>query len=230
MGKKHYLNSRFVPEFDWYLIVEQREDEGEIRIQKTLIINLGVSLIISLVILMLVNIIINGYQRKLEAMATTDKLTGAANRQVFDVLFSQAYSQSKRNKNQLSAIMFDIDYFKQVNDTYGHPTGDVVLKTLTQTIKNSIRDSDILFRWGGEEFLIILPGSDLQTATVFAEKIREIVASQQIMFSGKSLSITISVGVASMGNSDTAEDLVSRSDKALYIAKENGRNRVEVSN
>lgn len=81
----------------------------------------------------------------------------AANRQVFDVLFRQAYSQSKRNKAQLSAIILDIDYFKQINDTYGHPTEDVVLKTLTQIIKQSIRESDILFRWGGCEFLIILP-------------------------------------------------------------------------
>jgi diguanylate cyclase (GGDEF)-like protein len=229
-GKKTYLNSRFVPEFDWYLIVEQEENEAEVRIQNTLIINLGISVIISIVIALLVHLIIGGYQRKLEAMATTDKLTGAANRQVFDVLFLQAYNQSKRRKSSLSAIMFDIDYFKQVNDTYGHPTGDVVLKTLIQTITRSIRESDILFRWGGEEFLIILPECNLHKASEIAENIRRIVESQNIVFAGKSLSITISMGVAIMLENDTAEDLVNRADKALYNAKGKGRNRVETIN
>lgn len=227
-GKKNYLNSRFVPEFNWYLIVEQEEDEAEIRIQNTLILNLGISLVVSIIIAFLVNLIIGGYQRKLEAMATTDKLTGTANRQVFDVLFLQAYNQSKRRENNLSAIMFDIDYFKEVNDTYGHPTGDVVLKSLSQTITHSIRESDILFRWGGEEFLIILPECDLNKAIEIAEKIRQVVESQNIIFAGKSLSITISIGVATMINDETAENLVNRVDKALYVAKEKGRNRVEI--
>lgn len=227
-GIKYYLNSRFVPEFNWYLVVEQQEDEAEIRIQNTLMINLGVSFVFSVIIVFFANLIIGGYQRKLEAMATTDKLTGAANRQVFEVLFSQAYNQSKRRESQLSAMILDIDYFKQVNDTYGHPTGDVVLKTLTQTIKNCIRESDILFRWGGEEFLILLPECNLHKASKIAEKARQIVEEQNIIFAGKSLSITISIGVATMLEDDTAEELVNRTDKALYIAKENGRNRIEV--
>jgi diguanylate cyclase (GGDEF)-like protein len=226
-GHKHYLNSRFVPEFDWYLVVEQQEDEAEIRIQNTLMINLGVSIIFSIVIVFLVNLMIGGYQRKLEAMATTDKLTGAANRQIFDVLFLQAYNQSKRRDDQLSAIMFDIDYFKEVNDTYGHPTGDVVLKTLTQTVTQNIREADMLFRWGGEEFLIILPECDLATTQSIAEKIRQAVEEQEIRFAGKSLSISISLGVASLKEKDTSGDLINRADKALYLAKDKGRNRVE---
>lgn len=226
-GEKNYLNSRFVPEFNWYLIVEQQENEAELQIKNTLVINLGVSLLISIVVIFLVNLIIAGYQQKLEAMATTDKLTGVANRQVFDILFRQAHSQSKRIKKQLSAIMFDIDYFKQINDSYGHPTGDVVLKTLAQTIKHSIRESDILFRWGGDEFFIILPECDIDMARKTAEKIRRKVESLEITFSGKSLSVTISMGVATMSAIDTSDDLVQRSDKALYAAKENGRNRVE---
>ncbi|HRF89643.1 MAG TPA: diguanylate cyclase, partial [Desulfobacter postgatei] len=226
-GKKYYLNSRFVPEFEWYLIVTQQEDEDELRIQNTLMLNLGVSIVISIVIIVLVNLIIASYQQKLEAMATTDKLTGTANRQVFDVVFRQAYSQSKRSKKPLSAIMFDIDYFKQINDTYGHPTGDVVLKTLVQKIRRSIRESDILFRWGGEEFLIILPESDVNIASNIAEKIRKTVEDLEITFSGKTISVTISMGVGTMSEVDTSDDLIIRSDKALYAAKEKGRNRVE---
>ena len=226
-GKKQYLNSRLVEEFNWYLIVTQQEDEAELRIQNTLMINLGVSLVISIVIIILVYFIIAGYQQQLEAMATTDKLTGVANRQVFDVLFKQAYSQSKRSKMALAAIMLDIDYFKQVNDSYGHPTGDVVLKTLAQTIRHTIRESDILFRWGGEEFFIILPESNVEMAGILAEKIRKIINELKIPFAGNSVSITVSMGVAAITDSETATDLVSRADKALYAAKENGRNRVE---
>jgi len=123
--------------------------------------------------------------------------------------------------------MFDIDYFKQINDTYGHPTGDVVLKTLVQKIRRSIRESDILFRWGGEEFLIILPESDVNIASNIAEKIRKTVEDLEITFSGKTISVTISMGVGTMSEVDTSDDLIMRSDKALYAAKEKGRNRVE---
>ena len=224
--KKYYLNSRFVPEFDWYLIVAQQEDEAELRIQNSLTINLAVSLIISLVIIILVNLIIAGYQKQLESMATTDKLTGIANRQVFDVLFQQVHSQSKRRKTPLSAIMFDIDYFKEINDTYGHPTGDVILKTLAQTITQSIRESDLFFRWGGEEFLIILPDSDIDRASIVAEKIRKTVEELVITFSGKAVSVTISMGVATMSEGETSDNLVVRSDEALYAAKKKGRNRI----
>lgn len=226
-GDKYYLNSRFVPEFGWYLIVAQQEDEAELRIQNTLTINLGVSLFISLVIIILVNLIIAGYQKQLESMATTDKLTGVANRQVFDVLFRQVHSHSKRRNIPLSAIMFDIDYFKQINDTHGHPTGDVVLKTLAQKITRCIRESDLFFRWGGEEFLIILPEADIDMAYNLAEKIRKTVEDLVVTFSGKSISITISLGVTTLSEGETSVELIARSDEALYAAKEKGRNRVE---
>jgi len=229
-GKKRYLNSRLVPEFNWYLIVEQEEDLAETRIQNTLMGNLAISLVISLVILFLVNLTISGYQRRLEDMATTDKLTGMANRQVFDMLFNQVYRSSKRRGKELAAIMFDIDYFKQVNDSYGHPTGDVVLKTLSQTVKNQIRESDILFRWGGEEFLILLPECEQEKALELAENIRHAVEQHQVTFAGKTLSVTISLGVAKMLDEDNEEDLINRADKALYKAKEKGRNRVELAN
>lgn len=229
-GKQNYLNSRFVPEFDWYLIVEQHENEAESLIKNTLLINLGIGLVISIIIIVLVNLIIASYQQKLEAMATTDKLTGLANRHVFDMLFQQAYSQSKRSKSRLSAIMCDIDYFKEVNDQYGHPTGDAVLKTLAQSIKNSLRESDIIFRWGGEEFLIILPESDIDVACNVAEKIRKQIEHLEITFSQKSIHVTISMGVATMSEFETANEVIMYSDKALYAAKEKGRNRVETYN
>lgn len=226
-GKKHYLNSRFVPEFNWYLIVEQQEDAAELRIQHTLMLNLAISLFISIVILILVHLLITNYQQKLEDMATTDKLTGVANRHLFEVLFKQAHNQSKRNKTSLSIIMLDIDFFKSVNDRYGHPTGDLVLKTMAKTIKENIRDADILFRWGGEEFLIILPECNLSSATNIAEKTRKIVQELNNIYSGESISITISLGVVSMSGAINVDELLNYADKALYQAKQKGRNRVE---
>lgn len=225
--KKHYLNSRFVPEFNWYLIVEQQESEIEVHLQNVLIVNLVVSLFISIIIIILANMVITGYQKKLEAIATTDKLTGIANRQLFDALFRQAYNQSKRKKLPLAAIMIDIDYFKKVNDTYGHPTGDMILKTLAQTIRRNIRESDILFRWGGEEFFILLPESDIEIAANLAEKIREKIAKLHLSFLEKSLSVHISAGVASLSDVGSAAQLVKHADDALYAAKRNGRDRVE---
>ncbi len=228
-GVKMHLNSRLIPEFDWYLIVEQRENHATGKIDATLLSNLAMSGLISLGILFLANLTINRYQRRLEAMATTDKLTGLANRQIFDMLFSQAYKNSKRRKSKLSVILFDIDHFKQVNDSYGHTAGDAVLKTLAQTVKNFIRESDIPFRWGGEEFLILLPECGLRSARHIAEKIRKGLASEVVMVAGNQICVTISAGVGELGKGDSAETFLAKTDKALYQAKENGRNRVEVA-
>lgn len=223
---QYYVNTRFFPELNWYLIIEQKKKDVAL-LQNTLILNLASSLFVSILILLLVTASINGYQKSIEVIATTDKLTGVANRQLFDVLVQQTYNQSRRNKSPLGAIMLDIDYFKNINDTYGHPTGDAVLKSLAQLIKHSIRKSDVIFRWGGEEFLILLPESDTQIAAQVAEKIRQKVSEHKIKFSGNSIPITVSAGVTSTAELDNVDDLVAHADNALYIAKGNGRDRVE---
>lgn len=229
-GKTVYLNSRLVAEFGWLLLVEQMEDPAEARIAKTLMGNLALSLVITVVVLVLVNLTIGRYQRKLEEMATTDKLTGVANRQVFDMLFNQAFKYSKRRGGPLSAIMLDLDHFKQVNDTYGHPAGDVVLKATAQTVKRLIRDSDIVCRWGGEEFFVLLPDCDQVQAVAVAEKIRHTLETQKgVSFGAQTISITASFGVAELLPGDSKVDLIRRVDNALYIAKEKGRNSVELA-
>jgi len=226
-GAITYLNSRFVKEFGWYLVVAEHATEEEQRIQHDLIINLLVSFIVSLIIILLVTVIINNYQKKLEKMATTDKLTGCANRQIFGMFFKQAHSQTKRAKSSLSVIMFDIDHFKQVNDVHGHISGDLVLKTLINKITDNIRESDLIFRWGGEEFVIILPETDINTAYVIADKIRTISSQLEIELAQTTISVTISLGVALMSDTDTRDTLLEKVDKALYKAKEKGRNRTE---
>lgn len=227
-GKTVYMNSRLVPQFGWYLLVEQFEDPSHSRILKTLMVNLAISLGITVVVLFMANLTIGGYQRRLEEMATTDKLTSLANRQIFEVLFDQAIKNSRRRGCDLSAIMLDIDHFKLVNDNYGHPAGDMVLQAVARTAKDQVRDSDIICRWGGEEFMVLLPDCNLEEAGNVAEKIRHAVENlKDLAWGGRSISITASFGVTQFLAKESMEALVRRVDGALYTAKKNGRNRVE---
>ncbi|CAG35191.1 sensor domain-containing diguanylate cyclase [Desulfotalea psychrophila] len=229
-GKTVYLNSRFVPEFKWILLVEQVEDPLETRLFNTLMINLGISLIITGIILFFAYLTIGGYQRKLEEMATTDSLTGIANRQIFDILFNQMSKHSRRQGWPLSAIMFDLDHFKKINDSYGHPAGDLILKAVSQIAQNILRDSDILCRWGGEEFLILLPNCNTAQAQGVAEKIRQgLETASELIYNQQLISITASFGLTTLQDYDSKDELIKRADIALYAAKENGRNRVEVA-
>jgi diguanylate cyclase (GGDEF)-like protein len=192
-----------------------------------LIINLSVSLIITLIVLFLVNLTYGGYQRKLELMATTDNLTGAATRQVFDMIFEQALKMNIRRKESLSGIMLDIDHFKEVNDNFGHPAGDLILKELAGITLNQIRDTDTLFRWGGDEFFLLLPDCSLDQACKIAEKIRGSIEQKEFLYRNRSISVTCSFGVVDMRPGETIEESLKQIDDALYRAKKSGRNRVE---
>lgn len=225
-GKTVYLNSRLVPEFKWYLIVEQEDAPQERELLNTFWGNLGLSLMVTLGILFISNMTLGRYQRKLEVMASTDKLTGAANRQVFDEYFRQALDKAKLAQSPISILLLDIDHFKKVNDSYGHGIGDLVLKTMTNMLRGALQQEDILCRWGGEEFLILLPGMDLTRAAELAEQIRELIFQREIKVNGLHISITASIGVAEHQAQEPAEDLIKRADLALYQAKEAGRNQV----
>ena len=130
-------------------------------------------------------------------------------------------------ENPFSLLMYDIDWFKKVNDVYGHLAGDFVLRELSSLVKTLLRDSDICGRFGGEEFIVILPQTKIAGAIKLAEKIRETTKNHKFMFQEKEIDISISIGVTSVGAGDSTFKLIERCDKALYDAKENGRNRVE---
>ena len=165
--------------------------------------------------------------KKLEEMAHVDSLTGAYNRRYFYEISKKLLSFTKREKKPLSIAMIDIDKFKDVNDTYGHDVGDEVLKVLVNEIKNNIRESDVFVRYGGEEFILLLPNTDLEHALVITQKLRTIIESCQKV---DGLKFTISIGVAAFIDSkDNIESLVKKADEALYEAKNSGRNRVVCS-
>ena len=225
----YYFNSRLVEDFNWYLIVLEKETAGEARIQKTLLVNIAISLAITTVVLIIAGITIGNYQKRLEAMATTDKLTGLTNRQMFDFLYKQAWKANLRRKTALSILIIDIDHFKHVNDTYGHPAGDQVLQAVAKALAETLRGDDMLFRWGGEEFLALLSDCSIDQARVLAERLRSRVQEQAIYRGEATIQVTVSLGAAELQEDEEADRLISRADQALYRAKNGGRNRVETA-
>jgi len=166
--------------------------------------------------------------------ATMDALTGLNNRRQFEVRLGEEFAIANRQNTPLCAIMIDIDFFKKFNDTYGHATGDNVLRTTANVIKEQLREYDIPSRYGGEEFCILLPQTNIDEAKIVAERLRAAVENQKIEIKSeknkqiKNISVTISVGLAQLDIKDMADDLYMKADRALYKAKENGRNRVVV--
>jgi diguanylate cyclase (GGDEF)-like protein len=228
-GNVIYLNSRLVPEFDWFLIVEQINDPASERIEAALWINILVSLAISIVVLFIAHLALRGYQARLETMATRDKLTGAASRQVFDSLFDQALAKSRRNQQPISLALIDIDHFKQVNDNYGHQHGDQVLEAVARIIKLHIRKEDVLCRWGGEEFLVMFTDCDQAHAQQRIEAIRLAISAWTFHFDESKFAVTVSAGLAELAGGDTMASLIERADKALYLAKGAGRNCIRLA-
>ena len=169
-------------------------------------------------------------ESELRALAATDFLTGLANRRNFLTLLEQELARIHRLEgHRASVLMLDSDHFKQVNDTFGHATGDTVLRHLAVLMQNGLRKIDIAGRLGGEEFAVILPGADVPAAGLFAERLRKKVAGTPMAHKDKVIPLTVSIGVTAMKISDaSADDALVRADRALYRAKECGRNRVEV--
>jgi len=225
-GQRHYLNVRYIPELKWHLFVAKTEDQALSEIQRTLYINLALCSAITLLVLGIVYLAVNRYQRRLEELATTDSLTGLTNRHGLRLLLDQAMREADRLNTPLCAIMLDVDHFKRFNDSYGHLAGDRILQGVAQRLRNSRRASDIVCRWGGEEFLVILKNTDLPAAAKVAEDLRARVANASFHVDGIAVHTTLSAGVARYRPQDVQDGFILRADTLLYEAKEAGRNRV----
>ncbi|MFZ6722118.1 sensor domain-containing diguanylate cyclase [Undibacterium sp. Ji49W] len=227
------VNSRFIPELGWHLLVEQ-ETSNEIKpLQNVFLINIGVSAGITILVLIILLVTVRRYQKRLEKSASTDTLTNLLNRQAFDFVFQQALLDGERSRQPMCVVLLDIDFFKKINDKQGHLVGDHVLKEISLIAKRSLRESDIICRWGGEEFLILLKNCTLEKATSIAENLRNTIANNDFSrttdLTRTRLSITVSMGVAECRDKDTEDSVFERADQALYQAKENGRNSVYFS-
>lgn len=170
--------------------------------------------------------------KKLAELSTTDALTGIRNRRYFDQMLEREFNRARREREQLSILMLDIDLFKRVNDDYGHQVGDDALRKVAQVLRKVIhRTTDLIARYGGEEFAIVLPNTDVKGAYLVAEKVRLLIADEQLDADGIPFSITVSIGL--MGDEpsrgDSADYWLKEADDALYKAKDLGRNRVELA-
>lgn len=156
--------------------------------------------------------------------ATTDALTGLYNRSEFIAYLDRQINSTRRYGSSFSVIMYDIDNFKFINDQFGHPEGDNILKFSSELIKNNIRENDILARWGGEEFILLLPHSDISISRKFAERLRNLISNYKFEIG---IPVTASFGVTEVLLQDDLCSLLKRVDNALYHAKRNGKNRIE---
>jgi diguanylate cyclase (GGDEF)-like protein len=169
-----------------------------------------------------------GALRRLYESSVLDALTGAYNRKHFEERLASEVAYAKRHATPLSLLMFDLDHFKRVNDTYGHLGGDHVLRTVGTLVKRTLRVEDVFARYGGEEFAIIARGIDVAKGYLFAERVRITMETSKIEFNGLLIPVTVSIGVASLaccGESATSDDLIGKADERLYVAKGSGRNR-----
>ncbi|MEK6528488.1 MAG: diguanylate cyclase [Nitrospirota bacterium] len=167
---------------------------------------------------------------KVEILASTDPLTELFNRRRFEIVLEQEFKRATRYNSPLACLMIDIDYFKKINDGHGHHTGDKVLQEIAEIIKTTVRETDVTARWGGEEFVVLLPQTEKDAALHSASRVRKAISAHKF----KSLTdkeITVSIGIASLPNPsiDTGEKLIDASDIAMYEAKRKGRDRTEMS-
>lgn len=162
------------------------------------------------------------HEKKIKLISNTDYLTGIYNRKKINFVLNFFYSKYKRNSLAFGVMILDIDFFKKVNDTYGHNTGDKILIEFTQVVKKNIREIDIFGRWGGEEFILVVDSGDENKIFLFAEKIRKSIENHNFY---KNIKITASIGATLFKEKDSIEGLISRADQALYLSKNDTRNK-----
>lgn len=165
-------------------------------------------------------------RKRLEETAMLDPLTECFNRRILDDLLIREVARAERYGINLSVIMLDVDHFKMVNDTYGHQAGDFILRELSRLLKTTLRKSDYLVRYGGEEFIMILPEISIENTLLVSERLRQMIEEQRFMFGAQALQITSSFGISSFSSRKSAADMVREADEMLYHSKNTGRNRV----
>ncbi len=167
-------------------------------------------------------------KEKLEEIAYKDPLTGLYNRRFFLEHAKALFEHAKRYSSPLSVLLMDIDNFKRINDTYGHDVGDMVIQRLAEVIKSTSRGSDIPARWGGEEFILLLPSTDTKGAKLVAERVRNLFKNSRLKVGNEQVGTTVSIGVSEYRGQEKLEQLLKEADEALYTAKRSGKDRVEV--
>lgn len=223
LGQEHILlSTHYIPEFGWHLIVEQEESGALLTARNNLIRTISIGLGASILIILICVITINHFQSRLEHMAKSDPLTGAANRRGLEERFSMASYRAERYDESFSVIILDLDAFKEINDTQGHLAGDKILKAISREITAAIRPSDLLARWGGDEFLVMLDGN-LEEASALASRIHKAVDETP------EVPVSFSCGIATFRKGDDIGSLTMRADQALYRAKNSDSDWISIN-
>jgi diguanylate cyclase (GGDEF)-like protein len=226
-NNKYLLHTKYIKELNLYLFVEVNKKDYMNDLNHRFYMNLLVSVLVTLLIVFIIINFINIYQKRLEKIANEDVLTGLDNRRKFnsdiESMFEQFY---RKNISNLTLVILDIDNFKYVNDKYGHLVGDKVLIRFAEILKNSLRSSDFVARWGGEEFSILLINTQTEECLKLAQKIRLAIKEDKILYEYLNESITSSFGMGRLENNESIDALISKVDSALYEAKATGKDKV----
>ncbi len=170
---------------------------------------------------------INYIYTRTKYLSITDELTGLSNRRCFDNTLEKEFLRALRYNNKLTLVMFDIDHFKTVNDTYGHPCGDYILKEVANAALQTFRKTDTVFRFGGEEFVVILTETDIKQSEIPLERFRKTIETLDLTYQNQQINITVSIGACQLDQSiGNKEEFLHKADNALYDAKNSGRNKV----
>ena len=224
------VSARFIPEFDWYLIVEKDQESSLAGARRSMVRNFIVGGFIALLVSLLINSIMKRYNQRLEQQATSDDLTGLLNRRAFMDNLTREVASLNRYGYSSAIMMVDIDEFKFINDHYGHIAGDTILVEIVQIIQDTLRGSDIMGRWGGDEFIIYLTQVDREKAILIAERIRERVGQSKFSIGSQEVNRTVSIGIAFLdAKVSNVDDDICKADDALVNGKKLGKNRIEVA-
>ena len=227
-GEKYIVQTKYIPELELYLMVKANLNDFIKDVQKMFYLNLFISIMITVLIAYIVFYVIRKYSSKLEYLSKYDSLTSLSNRGHFEENFQKEIDLSKRKRQDIGLLFIDIDNFKDINDTQGHQKGDLVLQEVALILKNTIRGTDLITRWGGEEFVIVLLNSSLQNSKNISEKLRTNIEKSDILHKLISEKVTISIGLTMLQETDTLAKVISRADEAMYLSKNNGKNQLTV--
>ena len=228
-SKNYIIKSKYIKELNLYLIVQAELEQFTENDRNHLIANIIISLIITAIIIFIILRTFMSYTRQLSELANHDALTQLPNRRTFNESFKLIWKQYQQNKCTACLALFDIDNFKKINDTLGHPTGDKVLQQIAGLLTKHIRNTDYISRWGGEEFSILLINTNIVNAKIIIEKFRSTLENDHDLQEITGGTVTASFGLTSFSNGNSIKDITTLADNALYKAKIAGKNCVKIS-
>lgn len=228
-SKNYIIKSKYITELNLYLIVQAELDQFTEKDRDHLIVNIIIALIITGIIILIILRTFMSYTKQLSELANHDALTQLPNRRTFNESFKLIWKQYQQNKCTACLALFDIDNFKKINDTLGHPTGDKVLQQIADLLTSHIRNTDYISRWGGEEFSILLINTNTYNAKIIVEKFRSTLENDPKLQEITGGTVTASFGLTSFSNGNSIKDITTLADNALYKAKIAGKNCVKMS-